>query len=668
MARLHITSLSLVILRRLWSKQVVKTNKVYIAARSNSGCWTCRVRKKKCDENRPHCSTCTSLAIQCYGYHERPAWMDNGPLQKKQALKIKRIVGQNNHRRRQSRSLQSSHLPFPGMDVLDKESLETRAPVSADSATIPTAEISAFSSSFEEVVSGDWDQYDSWTTSDADFSIITPVDISSNKQLNFDQLGWGEEFLPPNTSNGVKDFITAEFTGSYNYSDSYNDPLTSTSAKANNGHLSTFSETLATGLPFSQAPSNMEIILGDASPSTATIDDPVPPAEFDDGLVMHYLDEVFHLQFPFYNVSNRRSRGWLFSTMRRTQAVYHAALALSQYHFEHASYHGLTLLSPRKGRYHELAQRSLKIIQGETGKSSTLPRITCVLQSLFYELFTGGTKEWQHQLRLAGILLPPFVKTLSGSSNVQPREDTGLQVTVGALIFFDIIASTSTRSEPSINFDHRQIMNELGINMQSLFGCSNRIIELILDIAYLDSWKKECEKNRRLSVVELVKRGAKIEEDLRQYIDNVETENPLGNILTKATNSYASSAHTEITHIFALAAHTYLHVVISGAHCELREIADSVSQTVNAFKVMSDPQLLRNLVWPFCVTGCLASREKQPFFRELISAAGITSSTLGTCWQAFEIIEECWEARKTTSYNCDWAFVMNRRSCHILLV
>ncbi|PKK43626.1 hypothetical protein CI102_10731 [Trichoderma harzianum] len=44
---------------------------------STETCWTCRVRKKKCDRKRPTCSACHSLDITCYNGNNRPSWVDN---------------------------------------------------------------------------------------------------------------------------------------------------------------------------------------------------------------------------------------------------------------------------------------------------------------------------------------------------------------------------------------------------------------------------------------------------------------------------------------------------------------------------------------------------------------------------------------------------------------
>jgi C6 transcription factor Pro1 len=67
--------------------------------RSKQGCWTCRLRKKKCDEGRPLCSLCTSLSITCYGYGPRPDWMDNGEREKAVANGIKEIVKHTSRRK-----------------------------------------------------------------------------------------------------------------------------------------------------------------------------------------------------------------------------------------------------------------------------------------------------------------------------------------------------------------------------------------------------------------------------------------------------------------------------------------------------------------------------------------------------------------------------------------
>ncbi|PVI02557.1 hypothetical protein DM02DRAFT_670415 [Periconia macrospinosa] len=47
-------------------------------SRSRTGCITCRIRKKKCDEQRPACRACCDRGMACYGYNEPiPTWCTN---------------------------------------------------------------------------------------------------------------------------------------------------------------------------------------------------------------------------------------------------------------------------------------------------------------------------------------------------------------------------------------------------------------------------------------------------------------------------------------------------------------------------------------------------------------------------------------------------------------
>jgi hypothetical protein len=73
------------------------------ALRSKQGCWTCRLRKKKCDERPDICSTCESLTITCYGYGNKPDWMDNGEKERAMATSIKQIVKHTSRRKANGR-------------------------------------------------------------------------------------------------------------------------------------------------------------------------------------------------------------------------------------------------------------------------------------------------------------------------------------------------------------------------------------------------------------------------------------------------------------------------------------------------------------------------------------------------------------------------------------
>ncbi|SMQ47600.1 unnamed protein product [Zymoseptoria tritici ST99CH_3D7] len=79
--------------------------------RSRKGCWTCRLRRKKCDEGHPACSNCESLLISCGGYGPRPDYMDRGPREREAAKKLKLDIAQREQRRGKRRQENSGN-PF----------------------------------------------------------------------------------------------------------------------------------------------------------------------------------------------------------------------------------------------------------------------------------------------------------------------------------------------------------------------------------------------------------------------------------------------------------------------------------------------------------------------------------------------------------------------------
>ncbi|KAH8799337.1 hypothetical protein F5884DRAFT_869130 [Xylogone sp. PMI_703] len=75
-----------------------------MGSRSLNGCWTCRLRRKKCDEMQPSCLICKSSDLCCDGYGGVPSWKD-GHLKESQYLAmVKSRVKENFRRRCQLRS------------------------------------------------------------------------------------------------------------------------------------------------------------------------------------------------------------------------------------------------------------------------------------------------------------------------------------------------------------------------------------------------------------------------------------------------------------------------------------------------------------------------------------------------------------------------------------
>jgi len=115
-------------------------------------------------------------------------------------------------------------------------------------------------------------------------------------------------------------------------------------------------------------------------------EDSVLQRKTEDHLSMHYLDEVFHVQYPFYNLPEKQSRGWLFSTLRRTKPLYHGILALSQRHLQSTREFPLLSTLSQNFDYYDIALREMEVVQGECSSVGEVVAITCILQILFHKV------------------------------------------------------------------------------------------------------------------------------------------------------------------------------------------------------------------------------------------------------------------------------------------
>ncbi len=77
------------------------------AKRPNNGCWTCRLRHKKCDEGFPLCATCERLEVVCYRSDEKPEFMDGGEREKMVSSEISSHIKARNATLRRSRALEA---------------------------------------------------------------------------------------------------------------------------------------------------------------------------------------------------------------------------------------------------------------------------------------------------------------------------------------------------------------------------------------------------------------------------------------------------------------------------------------------------------------------------------------------------------------------------------
>ncbi|WVW86445.1 hypothetical protein I302_108493 [Kwoniella bestiolae CBS 10118] len=68
--------------------------------RGKTGCLTCRIRKKRCDEAKPTCNNCARLELECMGYSvQRPGWLKEKDME----MRLREEIKQKATERRRSK-------------------------------------------------------------------------------------------------------------------------------------------------------------------------------------------------------------------------------------------------------------------------------------------------------------------------------------------------------------------------------------------------------------------------------------------------------------------------------------------------------------------------------------------------------------------------------------
>ena len=249
----------------------------------------------------------------------------------------------------------------------------------------------------------------------------------------------------------------------------------------------------------------------------------------------------------------------------------------------------------------------------------------------------------------------------------------------GVITWYDVLSCASTGLAPfsNVSIIDRRISPEL--HFDKIMGCDNAVMRVILEIATLGGWKSLSEANGALDIWELRRRGADIEERLQQHlVTDFENKDGYTTINVSSINTNTSLVRQNstvkiVTRIFANAAHIYLSVVSSELHSDTPEIRQGVSRTMAALDELQDKDLIRNLLWPVCIAGCMSMPEHEIYWRELVSNVSGERWSFGYPSKVLEIMEDCWALRKSSSDTgtvvaVNWLTAMRRRDMRILLV
>ncbi|KAF5553703.1 C6 zink-finger PRO1A [Fusarium mexicanum] len=621
----------------------------------SQGCWSCRIRRKKCDLGRPVCGICAALHITCHTGSRRPPWFDGGTEQARVAAALKEEVRQGAAHRRQVAHIQR---------------LEERSSSIA--------------------IHNDEDQADRNLEDD-------------DKSIN---------------------------RGSHGHYD-------------NGDHRHTDGSTDSSELPITTEGSELDL-----------------------GFIMHYMDHVFPLFFPFYRASMLDDgRGWLLAQILKNPTLLSTVSCMTLFVFSiqvpdtfankappcsailwdkvtlqleeaFSTIKGdIARLFPPASKSAAYAPSSVLSPANMSPLSSSIADLrhmcgllTSIVQLICFEIGIGNSENCvthlDAALELFDIIVKISLKHTVDGNNEQQQQWPGLSLvfraiagppwTLGTysgpiprnadqvafrffssiLVVYDTMMSTALLRAPrpceapssssSSPIDYNSGRNTNGrrihnsnpefrmdlLDAEAIIGCQSWVLVVIGEIATLAAWKKE--RQAQADMAELDSRTTHLRLTLETGLAELPAHPPRSTSSTSAAEtaatpdgisslratgmapntpaqqSWSTTTRSHIvrmtSRIWAHAADIYLSVVVSGWQSRAEALDKHIQEILGVLEElraiddhrhreteMYDWPILKTLAWPFCVVGCFA-KPGSDRTRSLYGKALTLGDTLYKTW------------------------------------
>jgi hypothetical protein len=181
------------------------------------------------------------------------------------------------------------------------------------------------------------------------------------------------------------------------------------------------------------------------------------------------------------------------------------------------------------------------------------------------------------------------------------------------------------------------------IKLHEIMGCQNWAM-IIDDIAALQSSSSQ-EPIAESENQQLIEKGQQIRCKLVYQTSGLRASlDCLRKLFGGPLLHYASEVFNQhtvyiATYTFACVTLIYIDIIISRIRAS--EFFESdLRPIIAALQMLPDPRMIRGLIWPLCVAGCMASTPSdQQFFRELAQNGVKDAGAFGKCGETLKILE-----------------------------
>ncbi|KAI9931221.1 hypothetical protein ASPWEDRAFT_233568 [Aspergillus wentii DTO 134E9] len=583
------------------------TEKGKLHKRSRSGCFTCRLRRKKCDEAHPSCGACSNLCVKCE--YKRPSWWGNADQRRIQKERIKNKIKQTKMNERngsltdplgRSRSIAVTSPLTP--------EYEFNRPLYAEPYDLFSSHMPA--PGMSQIVYGPYGPYE--------------IDVKTERQTYIND-------VPLRHDSSISTFST------------FAPPQL-------NAPLPTFpSEDMFREEYFGQLPTleGIDPTLYDPTmedQTFSTLQSNIPVDDHDRPLLDHFIHNVLRLIFP---VSEAHQRGHaraetILQALETNKCYLHCCLSVSAIHLKTTE--GLVgeqidhdIMRHRYEAISQLCQALGQDIDHQEILDATLAMI-------FFHCSVGPSDDylpdipWFDHFQAASNLvnrlgLPAQMLDCDGTYMAPPFSMT-------LTSWIDILGSTMQGKTPQFAHTYRsKHLSGSSSGLSELMGCDDRVMYLISEIACLDALRAEGRVDDMSVCSHVSALGRQLE-----YTEP--TEPALESPYSPVTGAIRPEILTRnMTTIFRIAARIYLCSLVPGFDRDQPSNLNLVSAITNALQyIPPGPNGFdRSLVWPLLIAGAFSAPTSE--FRTVLAerAASLGDhADLGSFGRMYRLLQEVW--------------------------
>ncbi|GLA83240.1 hypothetical protein AtubIFM56815_007432 [Aspergillus tubingensis] len=622
--------------------------------RSRSGCFTCRVRRKKCDEFRPNCAACTKLGLRCE--YRTPQWWATVEMRKRQKERIKQRI-------RQTKIMEKEGGLQEYRDRIS--ALARRPPVNAPPRTPRPAFAElprAVSQSLPTPVSPGDDQLKSQQD-----AVLQSMGLGSSPTLpqgtssvpvntfTLPILGSSTHTsaLPPTPTSALS---TSSFPQSPAYPHAWSmmsSPAMPTSASSGLSHLPPSTPLLSStewsqpSLSPIQSSSQQSFnpvdggapLFGGAQkpPLSETLRSLISVGDRALPLLDHFADNVVHLVFPILEVRPGPALHTkeILDLMQTNKSYLHCCLSASAIHLKNS-------LRLDDQMDHDIMEHRFtainyltEMLDNSTGHSQVMD---ATLGLIYYHSSVATTEDYLSDI--------PWSYHFQGVSNLIKKLNCAPSpMNITLIAWVDILGATMIGKTPQFSHTYRQ-KHTCGISsgLQHMMGCDDRLMYLISEIACLESlWNS----------------GVIDEQSLFQHVSAMNdqinwteaTESPIGALYDVNGAIQSEELAKLVTAIFRIAVRLYLHSLLPNFDSYDATVLSWVAamgdllQTIPAGPSGFD----RCLAWPLFIAGLYSAPPS--LFRKTLAervAALRFLGDFGSIGRMYQVLKEVWRLSDET--------------------